>query len=53
MSNSEPSAGNTQSGYPRKPQILARQSVAKSRLFHIESLDLRFSNGQERQLYVS
>ena len=32
----------------QKPQILSRHSVAKSRLFHIESLDLRFSNGEER-----
>lgn len=49
MSNSDQSSGETQTGYPRKPQILARQSVARSRLFHIESLDLRFSNGEERQ----
>lgn len=34
--------------YLQKPQILARESVAKSRLFHVESLDLRFSNGEER-----
>lgn len=37
------------SGYQQKPQILARKSVAQSRLFQIESLDLRFSNGEERQ----
>lgn len=30
------------------PEILAKQSVAQSRLFTIESLDLRFSNGEER-----
>ncbi|SDH77054.1 ADP-ribose diphosphatase [Vibrio xiamenensis] len=30
------------------PQILAKQTVAKSKLFAIESLDLRFSNGEER-----
>ena len=30
------------------PEILAKQTVAKSRLFSIESLDLRFSNGVER-----
>ncbi|MCE8020460.1 ADP compounds hydrolase NudE [Halomonas sp. MCCC 1A11036] len=30
------------------PQILSRQSVARSRLFHIESLELRFANGAER-----
>lgn len=37
------------SGYQQKPRILARQSVAQSRLFQVESLDLRFSNGEERQ----
>lgn len=31
-----------------KPDILSRQVVAKSRLFQIESLELRFSNGVER-----
>ncbi|MGY6563827.1 MAG: ADP compounds hydrolase NudE [Halomonadaceae bacterium] len=31
-----------------KPQVLSRQSVARSRLFHIESLELRFANGAER-----
>ena len=30
------------------PEILATSVVAKSRLFTIESLDLRFSNGEER-----
>ncbi|PMR73159.1 ADP compounds hydrolase NudE [Billgrantia endophytica] len=34
--------------YLQKPQVLSRQSVARSRLFHIESLDLRFANGAER-----
>lgn len=43
------SVSDSPSGYLRKPQVLARESVAKSRLFHIESLDLRFSNGEERQ----
>ena len=32
----------------KKPQILHRSLVAESRLFRIESLDLRFSNGVER-----
>lgn len=27
------------------PEILARQTLAKTRLFHIEQLDLKFSNG--------
>ncbi|WP_192889743.1 ADP compounds hydrolase NudE [Vibrio bathopelagicus] len=31
-----------------KPEILAQQTVAQSKLFSIESLDLRFSNGKER-----
>ncbi|WP_346799062.1 ADP compounds hydrolase NudE [Halomonas sp. Bachu 37] len=43
MANSE-----SASGYLQKPSILKRTSVAKSRLFHVESLDLRFSNGEER-----
>ena len=34
--------------WPIKPQILDRRSVARSRLFHVEALDLRFSNGAER-----
>lgn len=33
---------------PVKPQILAQRTVARSRLFHIEELDLRFNNGQQR-----
>ncbi|KAB7623045.1 ADP compounds hydrolase NudE [Alkalilimnicola sp. S0819] len=33
---------------PKKPHILARRSVARSRLFHVEALDLRFANGEER-----
>ncbi|MFC2992599.1 MULTISPECIES: ADP compounds hydrolase NudE [Halomonas] len=36
------------SEWPQKPRVLARQTVARSRLFHVESLDLRFSNGEER-----
>ncbi|MGY3568399.1 ADP compounds hydrolase NudE [Vibrio paucivorans] len=31
-----------------QPEILAKQVVAQSRLFSIESLDLRFSNGEQR-----
>ena len=31
-----------------KPEILAQQTVAQSKIFSIESLDLRFSNGVER-----
>ncbi|EMB50219.1 ADP-ribose diphosphatase NudE [Vibrio mimicus] len=30
------------------PEILERETVAQSRLFTIEALDLRFSNGEER-----
>lgn len=32
----------------KKPQILQRHIVAQSRLFRVESFDLRFSNGVER-----
>lgn len=49
MSDHQAPSTETPTDYLRKPQILARTSVAKSRLFHIESLDLRFSNGEERQ----
>ena len=31
-----------------KPQITRTQSIAKSRLFNIEEVDLKFSNGAER-----
>lgn len=31
-----------------KPIILNKKTVAKSRLFHIESLDIEFSNGAQR-----
>ncbi len=34
---------------PNKPEILQTKTIAKSRLFHIEQLDLRFSNGTEVQ----
>jgi ADP-ribose diphosphatase len=33
---------------PTKPEILKRTLECESRLFRVESLDLRFSNGQER-----
>ncbi len=33
---------------PTAPKIRACRSVARSRLFHIEAVDLCFSNGQER-----
>ncbi len=32
----------------QNPQILDRREVAQSRLFRVEALDLRFSNGEER-----
>ncbi|TNC91862.1 MAG: ADP compounds hydrolase NudE [Thalassolituus sp.] len=32
----------------KKPEILQRHIVAESRLFRVESIDLRFSNGVER-----
>jgi len=34
---------------PEPPKILQRQTLARSRLFHIEAVDLRFSNGEQRQ----
>ncbi len=33
---------------PAKPKILAQRTVAQSRLFRVEELELRFSNGQQR-----
>lgn len=33
---------------PEKPNILNRTTIAKSRLFRIESLDIQFSNGELR-----
>ena len=33
----------------KKPEILATATVARTRLFHVESVDLRFSNGIEVQ----
>lgn len=33
----------------RQPEILATQTLAKTRLFHIEQVDLRFSNGTQVQ----
>jgi len=34
---------------PKKPEILAVTTLAKTRLFHVQALDLRFSNGVETQ----
>jgi ADP-ribose diphosphatase len=33
----------------QKPKILSRTTLARSRLFHIEALDIEFSNGQQRR----
>ena len=33
---------------PEKPTILNKTTIAKSRLFRIESLDIQFSNGEQR-----
>jgi len=49
MSRYDSTPDRAASGYPQKPQILTRNTVAKSRLFQVEALDLRFSNGEERQ----
>ena len=34
---------------PKLPEILETKSIAKTRLFHVESMHLRFSNGVERE----
>lgn len=34
---------------PNKPTILKRKTIARTRLFRIESIDLEFSNGERRQ----
>ncbi|MFC3284836.1 ADP compounds hydrolase NudE [Litchfieldella rifensis] len=34
--------------FPEKPRILSRREVTRSRLFTVEALELRFSNGAER-----
>lgn len=31
------------------PIILSQQSIARTRIFHVEQMDLRFSNGEQRQ----
>jgi ADP-ribose diphosphatase len=33
---------------PKKPTLLGKKLLCKTRLFRIESLDLKFSNGEER-----
>lgn len=39
----------THKKHPTPPQIISSNVVAKSRLFTVESLDLKFSNNEERQ----
>ena len=34
---------------PKDPEILRVETLAKTRIFHVEQLDLRFSNGVEVQ----
>ncbi len=34
---------------PDKPEILLRKDVARTRLFCVEQIDLKFSNGEQRQ----
>ena len=34
---------------PDKPQILTRRRVCSSKLFSVDAIDLRFSNGEERE----
>ena len=38
----------TSPSMPVKPDVLKRQSVARTRLFQVEELELRFANGVER-----
>lgn len=38
-----------ESPMPKKPAILRRETVARSRLFRVEALGLRFSNGAEAE----
>ena len=33
---------------PKLPEILETKTIAKTRLFHVESMHLKFSNGEER-----
>lgn len=33
---------------PKKPEILSVKTIARTALFHVEGLHLRFSNGEER-----
>lgn len=33
----------------KKPEIVAAETLARTRLFHVEQLDLKFSNGVEVQ----
>ena len=33
---------------PDKPEILKCEDIARTRLFHVQRLDLRFSNGEQR-----
>lgn len=33
---------------PQKPKILSVETIARSRLFNVESVDLEFSNGVRR-----
>ncbi|MCB8889502.1 ADP compounds hydrolase NudE [Vreelandella malpeensis] len=49
MPHPDTPTSNDASRYPVKPRILGRESVARSQLFHVEALDLRFSNGAERR----
>ena len=34
---------------PKKPKILSRKTIAETRLFCIEAMDIEFSNGEQRQ----
>jgi ADP-ribose diphosphatase len=34
---------------PRKPKILRRRTIAQTRIFRVEEVDLEFANGQQRR----
>ena len=40
---------NARGGVRGKPQILSVCTAARSRLFHIESVQLKFANGNRRE----
>ena len=33
----------------KKPSVVKRSSIAKTRIFSVEAMDIEFSNGEQRQ----